>query len=168
MSASPAARTWTTSPASWRPAAAAAPTSRSMHAGTRSRDLSTTSSLSAFASTPLRFCLLTTASTSPSLSAPRGCSSPTVVSRPKRRGGLRRPGGGTRPRRGGKANAGGFRECVVKGPPRTVGPGAPLLELLGELALAPRRVVVEQNRRIVRRPALGETPVAAGDAIELV
>ena len=59
-------------------------------------------------------------------------------------------------------------EVVVNGSPRTVRPGVTLLELLGELALDPRTVVVEHNRRIVRRPALGETPVAAGDAIELV
>ncbi|PYO41704.1 MAG: thiamine biosynthesis protein ThiS [Gemmatimonadetes bacterium] len=59
-------------------------------------------------------------------------------------------------------------EVVVNGSPRTVRPGVTLLELLAELALDPRTVVVEHNRRIVRRPALGETPVAAGDAIELV
>ena len=59
-------------------------------------------------------------------------------------------------------------EVVVNGSPRTVRPGVTLLELLAELAVDPRTVVVEHNRRIVRRPALGETPVAAGDAIELV
>ncbi|PYO34624.1 MAG: thiamine biosynthesis protein ThiS [Gemmatimonadetes bacterium] len=59
-------------------------------------------------------------------------------------------------------------EVVVNGSPKTVRPGVTLLELLAELALDPRTVVVEHNRRIVRRPALGETPVAAGDAIELV
>ncbi len=59
-------------------------------------------------------------------------------------------------------------EVVVNGSPRTVRPGVTLLELLAELALDPRTVVVEHNRRIVRRPALGETPVSAGDAIELV
>ena len=59
-------------------------------------------------------------------------------------------------------------EVVVNGSPRTVRPGVTLLELLAELALDPRTVVVEHNRRIVRRPALGETPVAAGDAIEVV
>jgi len=59
-------------------------------------------------------------------------------------------------------------EVVVNGSSRTVRPGVTLLELLAELALDPRTVVVEHNRRIVRRPALGETPVAAGDAIELV
>ncbi|PYO70522.1 MAG: thiamine biosynthesis protein ThiS [Gemmatimonadetes bacterium] len=59
-------------------------------------------------------------------------------------------------------------EVVVNGSPKTVRPGVTLLELLAELAVDPRTVVVEHNRRIVRRPALGETPVAAGDAIELV
>ena len=59
-------------------------------------------------------------------------------------------------------------EVVVNGSLRTVRPGVTLLELLAELALDPRTVVVEHNRRIVRRPALGETAVAAGDAIELV
>ena len=59
-------------------------------------------------------------------------------------------------------------EVVVNGSPKAVRPGVTLLELLAELALDPRTVVVEHNRRIVRRPALGETPVAAGDAIELV
>ncbi len=59
-------------------------------------------------------------------------------------------------------------EVVVNGSPRTVRPGVTLLQLLADLELDPRTVVVEHNRRIVRRPALGETPVAAGDAIELV
>jgi len=59
-------------------------------------------------------------------------------------------------------------EVVVNGSPRTVRPGVTLLQLLVDLELDPRTVVVEHNRRIVRRPALGETPVAAGDAIELV
>jgi len=59
-------------------------------------------------------------------------------------------------------------EVVVNGSPRTVRPGVTLLQLLADLELDPRTVVVEHNRRIVRRPALGATPVAAGDAIELV
>ena len=59
-------------------------------------------------------------------------------------------------------------EVVVNGSPQTVRPGVTLLQLLADLDLDPRTVVVEHNRRIVRRPALGETPVAAGDAIELV
>lgn len=59
-------------------------------------------------------------------------------------------------------------DVVINGEPKQVTPGATLLELLAELELDPRAVVVEHNRRIVRRPALGEVTVAAGDAIELV
>lgn len=43
-----------------------------------------------------------------------------------------------------------------------------LLELLAHLELDPRTVVVEHNRQIVRRPALGETVVRDGDQVELV
>jgi thiamine biosynthesis protein ThiS len=57
---------------------------------------------------------------------------------------------------------------VVNGSPRVVAEGATLLDVLGTLSLDPRAVVVEHNRRIVRRPALGEVRVAPGDAIELV
>ena len=59
-------------------------------------------------------------------------------------------------------------DIVINGEPKQVTPGATLLELLVDLELDPRTVVVEHNRRIVRRPALGEVTVAAGDAIELV
>jgi len=57
---------------------------------------------------------------------------------------------------------------VVNGEPRAVARDATLLELLQALALDPRSVVVEHNRRIVRRPALADVRVAPGDAIELV
>lgn len=59
-------------------------------------------------------------------------------------------------------------EIVVNGEPRTITDGASLLELLAALALDPRAVVVEHNRRIVRRPALNDVRVAKGDAVELV
>jgi thiamine biosynthesis protein ThiS len=59
-------------------------------------------------------------------------------------------------------------DVVINGNPRSVPPGVTLLELLAELALDPRAVVVEHNRHIVRRPALGDVRVASGDAIELV
>jgi thiamine biosynthesis protein ThiS len=59
-------------------------------------------------------------------------------------------------------------EVMVNGEPRAVPAGATLLDLLGTLELDPRAVVVEHNRRIVRRPALGNVAVAPGDAIELV
>ena len=57
---------------------------------------------------------------------------------------------------------------VVNGEPRTVPSPATLLDLLDHLGLDPRTVVVEHNREIVRRPRLGETPLAEGDAVELV
>jgi len=59
-------------------------------------------------------------------------------------------------------------QIVVNGESRTVADGASLLELLAALELDPRAVVVEHNRRIVRRPALGDVRVAKGDAVELV
>ena len=59
-------------------------------------------------------------------------------------------------------------EVVLNGAPRRVARDATLLELLEGLRLDPRQVVVEHNRRIVRRPALGEVRVGPGDAIELV
>lgn len=40
--------------------------------------------------------------------------------------------------------------------------------LLGVLELDPRAVVVELNRRIVRRPELEQTPLGHGDQVELV
>jgi thiamine biosynthesis protein ThiS len=57
---------------------------------------------------------------------------------------------------------------TVNGEPRQVPGPATLLDLLAHLGLDARTVVVERNREIVRRARLGETPVAEGDAIELV
>jgi len=59
-------------------------------------------------------------------------------------------------------------DVVINGEQRNVTPGATLLELLQELELDPRAVVVEHNRRIVRRAGLGDVTVSEGDAIELV
>jgi thiamine biosynthesis protein ThiS len=59
-------------------------------------------------------------------------------------------------------------DVVINGERKQVTPGATLLELLKELELDPRAVVVEHNRKIVRRPALGDVTVSPGDAIELV
>lgn len=57
---------------------------------------------------------------------------------------------------------------VVNGESRTVPEGTTLAGLLAQLGLDPRAVVVEHNRRIVRRDALGEARLAGGDAIELI
>lgn len=59
-------------------------------------------------------------------------------------------------------------DVVINGEPKQITPGVTLLALLQELELDPRAVVVEHNRRIVRRAGLGEVKVAEGDAIELV
>jgi len=59
-------------------------------------------------------------------------------------------------------------DVVINGEHRRIMGGATLLQLLAELELDPRAVVVEHNRRIVRRPSLGEVRVSPGDAIEVV
>jgi sulfur carrier protein len=56
----------------------------------------------------------------------------------------------------------------VNGEPRTIPASATLLDLLGQLAIEPRMVAVELNRKIVRRPQLGEVSLKEGDQIELV
>ncbi len=57
---------------------------------------------------------------------------------------------------------------TLNGRPRSVPGPATLDDLLHGLGLDARTVVVEHNRRIVRRPKLGETALAAGDSVELV
>jgi thiamine biosynthesis protein ThiS len=59
-------------------------------------------------------------------------------------------------------------EIRLNGESRNVPGPATLDDLLRHLGLDPRTVVVEHNRRIVRRPALGTTALAAGDTVELV
>jgi len=59
-------------------------------------------------------------------------------------------------------------DVVINGENRKITAGVTLLELLKELELDPRAVVVEHNRKIVRRAGLGDVTVTDGDAIELV
>ena len=59
-------------------------------------------------------------------------------------------------------------DVVINGEPKQITAGVTLLELLTELELDPRAVVVEHNRKIVRRVGLSEVTVQDGDAIELV
>jgi thiamine biosynthesis protein ThiS len=56
----------------------------------------------------------------------------------------------------------------TNGEERQIEGGSSLLDLLRQLDLDPRFVVVELNRNIVRRPALAETPLKDGDEVELV
>lgn len=57
---------------------------------------------------------------------------------------------------------------TINGDTRTVTNASTVEEMLRELALDPRTVVVELNRVIVRRPAIATTPVAEGDVVEIV
>jgi thiamine biosynthesis protein ThiS len=57
---------------------------------------------------------------------------------------------------------------TINGTPRDVTRSTTVEDLLGELELDPRAVVVELNREIIRRPALAATPVADGDVVEIV
>ena len=59
-------------------------------------------------------------------------------------------------------------EILVNGEPRRVPGPATAADLLRHLGLDARAVVVELNRQIVRRPYLGDTALANGDAVELV
>ena len=59
-------------------------------------------------------------------------------------------------------------DVVINGERKQITAGATLLELLKELELDPRAVVVEHNRKIVRRVGLSDVTVRDGDAIELV
>jgi thiamine biosynthesis protein ThiS len=59
-------------------------------------------------------------------------------------------------------------EIVVNGEPRRVPAPASVADLLRQLGLDPRTVVVELNRQIIRRPQLQDTPLTDGDAVELV
>lgn len=59
-------------------------------------------------------------------------------------------------------------EIVVNGEPRRLSSPATAADLLQQLGLDARTVVVEINRQIVRGPRLAETLLADGDAVELV
>ena len=59
-------------------------------------------------------------------------------------------------------------DVVINGERKQITRGVTLLELLKELELDPRAVVVEHHRKIVRRVGLSDVTVKDGDAIELV
>ena len=56
----------------------------------------------------------------------------------------------------------------VNGEQRTVAQGRSVEDLLGELGLHPRLIVVEHNREILGRERYGEVEVREGDTLELV
>jgi thiamine biosynthesis protein ThiS len=57
---------------------------------------------------------------------------------------------------------------TINGTPRDLGNASTVEQLLAELELDPRAVVVELNREIIRRPAIAATPVREGDVVEIV
>jgi len=59
-------------------------------------------------------------------------------------------------------------QLTINGAPRTVRGAESVAQLLAELELDPRAVVVELNREIVRRPALAATAIRDGDTVEIV
>ena len=59
-------------------------------------------------------------------------------------------------------------EILVNGETRRVPGPASAADLLRHLGLDPRTVVVELNRRIVRRPELDQATLSDGDSVELV
>jgi thiamine biosynthesis protein ThiS len=56
----------------------------------------------------------------------------------------------------------------VNGKRREVERGRTVRGLLEDLGLDPRVVVVERNREVLRRDALGETEILDGDSLEIV
>ena len=57
---------------------------------------------------------------------------------------------------------------TINGTPRELSSTGTVGQLLAELELDPRAVVVELNREIIRRPAIAATPVHDGDVVEIV
>ncbi len=57
---------------------------------------------------------------------------------------------------------------TLNGDARDIPAGLDLPALLAHLGLQPETVVVEHNRRIVRRNELAGVPVGAGDVVEIV
>lgn len=59
-------------------------------------------------------------------------------------------------------------QLMINGDARSTTRAETVEQLLAELGLDPRGVVVELNRVIIRRPLLASTPVVEGDQVEIV
>lgn len=57
---------------------------------------------------------------------------------------------------------------VINGDSRAVPSGQTITDLLGDLGLHPRLIVVEHNREILDRELFSQTELRDGDALELV
>lgn len=59
-------------------------------------------------------------------------------------------------------------EVTVNGQPRQVAEGTTVAQLLEQLDVDPRQVVVEVNLQIIKREERASAALAAGDAVEIV
>ncbi len=59
-------------------------------------------------------------------------------------------------------------ELMVNGKKLEVTEGATITALLEELKINPLRVAVQLNQEIVKRERYGETPLKAGDRLEII
>ncbi len=59
-------------------------------------------------------------------------------------------------------------QVFLNGEPHDVPEGTTVAELVQRLELVPQRVAVEVNLRLVRRGDYAQTPLHAGDRIEIV
>ncbi|MEO8293908.1 MAG: sulfur carrier protein ThiS [Gemmatimonadota bacterium] len=59
-------------------------------------------------------------------------------------------------------------DLTINGEPRRIAGPATVADMLTELGLDPRTVVVEVNRAIIRRGSVTEVTLRNGDAVELV
>jgi sulfur carrier protein len=59
-------------------------------------------------------------------------------------------------------------EILVNGESRRVAPAATVGALLDEMQLTGKRLAVERNGEIVPKSRHGQTPLAAGDRLEIV
>ncbi len=59
-------------------------------------------------------------------------------------------------------------QVIVNGDPQTLQDGLTVGELIAQLELAPERVAVEVNERLVRRAQYAQTTLREGDRVEIV
>ena len=59
-------------------------------------------------------------------------------------------------------------DVILNGEPTTVPAPLTVTALLAHLEIDPRRVAVELNEEVVKKGRYDETPIHAGDAVEIV
>ena len=59
-------------------------------------------------------------------------------------------------------------KLTINGEEKAIEADSTVISMLEQLSIDPKRVVVEHNRKILKRAELSETKVAASDSIEIV